>query len=180
MHQNTFGLLLIELCKTYGIHILNGGSPGDTECEITCTANDGYSTVDYFIASSNLFQSVSKFEVLDRSESVHFPLSCCLTFHISEQTDTNRADEEASRTFKKVKWRKNVNTRFTNNFNILFETMKESILNKLDVSINDCVQSIVEMYHKAAECMKIKGGMPNYAKQEPWCDRECEQLKKTN
>ena len=44
-----------ELRKTYGIHILNGRSPGDTEGEITCTANDGYSIVDYFIASSNLF-----------------------------------------------------------------------------------------------------------------------------
>ena len=31
LHQNTFGLSLIELCKTYGIHILNGRSPGDTE-----------------------------------------------------------------------------------------------------------------------------------------------------
>ena len=101
--------------------------------------------------------------MLDRNESVHFPLSCCLTFHISEQTDTNRADEEACMVFKKLKWRKNLKTRFTNNFNILFETMKESILN---VSINDCVQSIVEMYHKAAECMKTKDGMPNFAKQE--------------
>ena len=91
MHQNTFGLSLLELCKTYDIHILNGRSPGDTEGEITCTANDGYSLVEYFTASSNLFQSVSKFEVLDRSESVHFPLSCCLTFHISEQTDIKKS-----------------------------------------------------------------------------------------
>ena len=117
--------------------------------------------------------------MLDRSESVHF-LSCCLTFHISEQTDTKRADEEACMVFKKLKWRKNLNTRFTNNFNILFETMKESILNKQNVSINDCVQSIDEMYHKAAECMKTKDGMPNFAKQEPWWNSECEQLKKTN
>ena len=101
--------------------------------------------------------------MLDRNESVHFPLSCCLTFHISEQTDTSRADKEACMTFKKFKWREHLNTRFTNNFNILFETMKESILNKPDVIINDCVQSIVEMYHKAAECRKIKDGMPNFA-----------------
>ena len=175
MHQNTFGLSLIELCKTYVIHTLNGRSPVDTEGEITCTVYDGYSTVDYFIASSNVFQSVSKFEVLDRSESVQFPLSCCLTFHKSEQTDTNRANEEACMTFKTFKWRENLNTRFTNNFNILFETMIESILNKLDVSINDCAQSIVEMYQPTAECMNIKDGMPTFAKQEPWWDSECEQ-----
>ena len=39
---------------------------------------------------------------------------------------------------------------------------------------------LVEMYHKAAECMKIQTGMPNFAKQEPWWDSECEHLKKTN
>ena len=85
-----------------------------------------------------------------------FPLSCCLTFHISEQTDTNRADEEACMAFKKFKRRENLNTRFTNDFNLLFEKMKESILNKLDVSINDCVQSIVEMYHKVSKVAKIR------------------------
>ena len=116
--------------------------------------------------------------MLDCNESVHFPLSCCLTFHISEQTNTNRADKEACKTFKRFKWCENLNTRFTNSFNILFETMKESILKKLDVIINDCVQSIVKMYHKAAECMKIKDGMPNFAKQEPWWDSECEHLKR--
>ena len=64
LHQSTFGLSLIELCKTYGIHILNGRSPGDTEGEITCTANDSYSLAEYFTASSNLFQSVSKLRCL--------------------------------------------------------------------------------------------------------------------
>ena len=42
LYQNIFGLSLIELCKAYGIHILNGRSPGDNEGEITCIANDGY------------------------------------------------------------------------------------------------------------------------------------------
>ena len=45
-------------------------------------------TVNYFIASCILFQSVSKFEVLVHRESVHFPLSC-LSFHISERPDKN-------------------------------------------------------------------------------------------
>ena len=56
--------------------------------------------------------------------------------------------------------------------------MKESILIKLDISIDDCVQSIVEMYHKAAECMKSKPSKTNVAKQEPWWDSECDNLKK--
>ena len=34
LYQNAFGLSLIELCKTYGIHLLNGRSPGDNDGEI--------------------------------------------------------------------------------------------------------------------------------------------------
>ena len=55
---NNFGISLIELCKIYGIHILNGRLPDDL-----CVANKGPSIVDYFIASSNLFQYVCRFEV---------------------------------------------------------------------------------------------------------------------
>ena len=46
--------------------------------------------MDYFKVSSNIFQSVSRFEVVDRSESVHFPLSCCLTFNLLEQSGIMR------------------------------------------------------------------------------------------
>ena len=53
--------------------------------------------MDYFIVSSNLFQSVSRFEVVDRSESVHFPLSCCLTFNRLEQSSTNERDDNSSK-----------------------------------------------------------------------------------
>ena len=54
LNHISFGLSLIELCKTYGIHILNGRSPWDRDGEITCVANDGCSIVDYFIVSSSL------------------------------------------------------------------------------------------------------------------------------
>ena len=110
--------------------------------------------MDYFIVSSNLFQSVSRFEVVDRSESVHFPLKCCLTFNMLEQSSTNERDDNSSKIYKKFMWRENLKTIFTNNFITFFESMKESILIKLDISIDDCVQSIAEMYHKAAEWMK--------------------------
>ena len=104
LNHNSFGLSLIELCKTYGIHILNGRSPGDRDGEITCVANDGCSIVDYFIVSSSLFPLVSKFEIVNRSESVHLPLSCCLSFNISEQSDRCEVgNEETSKYFKKFK-----------------------------------------------------------------------------
>ena len=134
--------------------------------------------MDYFIVSSNLFQSESRFKVVDRSESVHFPLSCCLTFNMLEQSGSNERDDNSSKTYKKFMWRENLKTVFKNNFSTFFESMRESILIKLDISIDECVQSIVEMYHKAAECMKSKPSKTNVAKQEPWWDGECDKLKK--
>ena len=49
---NNFGLSLIELCCEYDVHMLNGRLFDDIEGNITCTANDGRSIVDYIIASS--------------------------------------------------------------------------------------------------------------------------------
>ena len=37
----------------------------------------------------------------------------------------------------------NLQTVFMNNFSTFFESMRKSILIKLDISIDDCVQSIV-------------------------------------
>ena len=138
--QNNFGLSLIKLCKTYGIHILNGRSPGDSEGEITCIANDGSSIVDYFIASRSLFQSVSSFKVENRSESVHFPLRCCLTFNLKGQVNANGENDSFCSEFKKFKRRENLKDRFMSKFTSLYEVIQESILNKLNISIDDCVQ----------------------------------------
>ena len=67
-------------------------------------------------------------------------------------------------------WQEKLENIFKKNFSTLLESMRESILIKLDISIDDCVQSIVKMYHKAAECMKSKPSKTNVAKQEPWWD----------
>ena len=56
---NSFGLSLIQLCKTYAIHIFNGRLHQDREGEYTCIANEGASVVDYMIASTCLFNICS-------------------------------------------------------------------------------------------------------------------------
>ena len=56
--------------------------------------------------------------------------------------------------------------------------MQESMLSKLNINIDDCVQSVVEMYRKAGEWMQIIGSKSDFAKQEPCWDSECDRLKK--
>ena len=52
---NSFRVSLIQLCKTYAIHVFNGRLHQDQEGENTCIANEGASVVDYMIASTCLF-----------------------------------------------------------------------------------------------------------------------------
>ena len=73
------------------IHILNGRGFQDREGPITCISGNGFSVVDYCIASSDLFQFVVNFQVLDNSNSDHFPLSYLLKLPVI--TDYKSNDE---------------------------------------------------------------------------------------
>ena len=55
---NTFGKTLIDICQVFDIHIFNVLCNGYMHGEFTCTANDGTSVVDYFIAFSDLVKYV--------------------------------------------------------------------------------------------------------------------------
>ena len=160
---------MIELCKNYGIHILNRRFPDDREGEITCVANEGSSIVDYFIASSNLFQYICNFEVCNYSDSVHFPLACSMKFKIIEETLTT--NNVLLREFTKFKWKEIRKNTFMQNFNALFQEFK------IRISVDDCLDCIVSIYQQAAECMKPKQ-KHNSNKHEPWRDNQCEQIKK--
>lgn len=58
---NKHGKALLNLCRSQNIHILNGRVSGDIEGHLTCFTNMGSSTVDYTIASSTLFPSITHF-----------------------------------------------------------------------------------------------------------------------
>lgn len=81
---NRFGMSLIDLCCIHAIHTLNGRMFDDKGGEITCVANDGSSVVDYMLASTSLFDSVSYFQVASEDFSDHFPLHCRLRLSVNE------------------------------------------------------------------------------------------------
>ena len=76
--KNNYGEELLELCKNYNVHVLNGRLDRDSKGEITCIANDGASTVDYVIVNTRLFDKINSFEIIQRVESDHFPICCTL------------------------------------------------------------------------------------------------------
>ena len=69
IRYNNFGRILVDLCCTYNIHILNGRCSNDSDGNYTCIANEGHSLVDYHLASSELFPFIPYFNVEMRDES---------------------------------------------------------------------------------------------------------------
>lgn len=184
--QNAFGRSLIELCKSFSIHIVNGRVENDSAGEITCVANDGSSIVDYFIVSTGLFNNVSYFEVGDRSESVHFPLHCTLSFvdsginSHSVGNDHRNIEEQhlSDETLNKYKWDENKKATFLADFRRTFTEIRSRLLVAIGQNIEDALDMIVGMYQKAAACMKVKGLGNKKKAHEPWWDIECQTVKK--
>ena len=65
--------MLLELCCTFGIHILNGRTSGDLNGELTCYTANGSSLVDYTIVSTALFNRILKFEIGNEDQFTHLP-----------------------------------------------------------------------------------------------------------
>jgi hypothetical protein len=62
----------LDFCRTTGLFILNGRTPGDILGEYTCLSNKGFSTVDYFLTTADQLEGVKRLEVnYDEKYSCH-------------------------------------------------------------------------------------------------------------
>ena len=108
----------MELFCLLDVHILNGRTTGDINGEITFTANEGCSIVDYNIASFDLFKHVERFSVENMDYSLHFPLSCTLLFKlavVSPNTDKN-SQKVYDMPWIRYKWTEEKSTIFYDKF----------------------------------------------------------------
>ena len=80
---NTYGKHLTSICKSYGLHFLNGRFSGDSHGSATCIANKGFSVVDYMIADSTFLEYVNDFSVMKTDESGQFLLACMIKTSIA-------------------------------------------------------------------------------------------------
>jgi len=187
---NSFGHTLLELCCAHGIHILNGRVTGDPDGEFTCITHNGASLVDYHIISTDLFQFVTKFNILSIDESDHFPICATMIFH-RKNSNTN-VDLPSSRSIQsnitddniklnKFKWNDTLRDRFIETFVNMYNTCKDNIFHQITVDMNQALQTIVSLYKTAAENMKVHNRTKQrnvYERQDtPWWDNECDNLK---
>jgi hypothetical protein len=85
---------LLGLCGATGYHILNKRVVGDLIGEYTCLANHDHNTVDYMIASPEMFEAAQHLEVVTdpayygskQSKSDHHPLALHFVVQFSTST----------------------------------------------------------------------------------------------
>ena len=94
--------MLLNLCKTSGLRIVNGRALGDSVGYFTCFSHTGApSVIDYMLAPQTFFKSIDSFQVLDPNDySIHSILSIKIrTKHFLPQT-TNENNLESINSFK--------------------------------------------------------------------------------
>ena len=82
-----------------------------------------------------------------------------MKFKVREETLTT--NNLLLQEFTKIKWKEIRKETFMQNFNVLFQEFRQSIIDKIRISVDDCLDYIsftliVSIYQSAAECMKPK------------------------
>ena len=75
-NSNNYGRALLELCKLLGVHLVNGRTSSDFPANFTFISHTGSSTVDYYVVSSCIFESITDMSVVERTEWDHLPIVC--------------------------------------------------------------------------------------------------------
>ena len=181
------------MCSVLDVHILNGRGFQDREGHITCISGHGSSVVDYCIASSDLFQFVVYFEVLNNSNSDHFPLSCSLKLSVITDYELNdenpdkyiqNIESNAMKPLIKFYWNENNRDKFVSLFNLKFNLNYDDIVYLIDTKINKVISMFNVMYTQTATelSMKCKSKLIDLeysqgTKQPVWWDDELQVLK---
>ena len=142
IRYNNFGRILVDLCCTYNIHIVNGRCTVDSDGNYTCNANEGHSVVDYHLASSELFPFISYFNVEMRDESDHSPLLSHLKFEVIPDPIVTDPEPPCI-SIDKLKWRDSSKGMFIETFNDNLIESRNDSLHTIDGNINEAVLYIV-------------------------------------
>ena len=76
-NENVFGKMLLNLCSTFGLCILNGACKGDLHGCYTYVTDSGSSIIDHFFVSEERFSILSptmELSVAEMTESKHIPV----------------------------------------------------------------------------------------------------------
>uniref|UniRef100_UPI003AF4937F reverse transcriptase family protein n=2 Tax=Thiolapillus sp. TaxID=2017437 RepID=UPI003AF4937F len=170
---NAFGRMLLEMCATCNLTILNGTCPGDELGNFTYVCSTGSSTIDYFISSIEIAEKVVKLEVTERFESKHLPVEV----QIGGRSDNSVPKHDSPSHIEKLIWDDNKRSDFEENVRKeLFVKEINRATISLRLSVDEAVKRLSECLLTAAHCMvrNVYTG----PRQSVWFDCECKTLKR--
>ena len=112
---NEYGEQLISLCKSLPLRICNGRKLGDVLGNFTCFKWNGQSSVDYCLASPNVYNNIGSFQV--HSLLPHLSDHCSISITISTDIHHNISKDKTHLLLpkpKKVVWSKQIHENFEN------------------------------------------------------------------
>ena len=190
---NNYGYRLIELCKTFGMNILNGRYGMDKNLSLF-TCKDA-SVVDYIIVSPSLFQSIIDFQVLD-FDSILSDVHCPLVLHIdgfSEGSISSVHQKNVSEVRKKEVWKNDSQTAFAESISLdevrevcalmdeyshINDDNNNNLVN-VDTLVDKCNKILLKAAEDSGNIVNIiERGFVDGVARKPWHNTECKVLRK--
>ena len=185
-HVNNNGLLLLEFCKQTGVRIMNGRVGNDIGVgRYTFIGQRGCSLVDYVLASQELFNFVSEFEVQGPNIlSDHCLINFSFEFKQQEVSQADKFEEVSGR----YVWNNDFKNEYTEQLQSTEVTDKLNLLNsKISLSescadtrscVSDFVKIIEDVSSPIFKKVKRKGGeSTTNVRLNPWYNDECQERK---
>ena len=176
---NGYGKMLLNMCTTLSLTIMNGTCNGDCEGRFTYIGDSGCSVVDYFLLSGelydNLFDSCS-LHVVERIESDHLPVVFSVDF-LTQNNDQDCKDEDVH--VEKYMW-------ISDNGNIFETELKkeetrvrlEEAIKTIDSDVDLALNMFNNCLKDVATCMKKCSIVKQGKQRQGWFDLECMESRK--
>ena len=185
---NNYGYRILDFCKTFDIHIVNGRCGLDRGIGKFTTIKK--SVLDYVIMSAELLSCILKFQIIDFDpilSDIHIPITFSLDSNIGVNVSWENTGNTSDADFvEKPIWDNKLKSDFINSFDLEYvqeiidtlDTMmlesKEVVSRKIDCIVSD----ISEIFTKANMVKKVKTNKPSMQKsnkefKKPWYDNDC-------
>ena len=138
------GNKLLELCKIAGLCIFNGRVPGDENGACTTSKN---TTIDYVLGTPQIIGHILQLSV-ENFDPIFSDVHNIITVTFKTKIDNNRTNNEATVTLNR--WKKEKEEEFINNLNEDTVNDITSLLDQMDISVNDVNNKIMEVLLESA------------------------------
>ena len=177
---NTYGKLLLNMCSTLNLCILNGMCYGDRQGRYTYFSESGNSVNDYFILSNDLYGRMCEsceLSVLERIESSHLPLRLYVDF--PRKNSSSSQQDNKTLTSEKIIWNDCFAETYEKSFySIDTQSRIKVAMNMIDIDVDSALEEFNACLKDASVDMKKRVIGVKKFDGNKWFDNECRTIRK--